>query len=212
MPTRKRPRSPHRNRNRRSLADLPSRTSWEDTPHKRGLAFPSRIRRYRYDPLRSPIPLALTTFMPPFKPPGTLSRPGPTTARPSPRGDGSCHERGPHHTRLLVSQCPHRCTKRPRVHRLSATVSPKRNCSRKALRSPSLCLAALALIRPLMDGYPHIHASRQGERPLGYHTSVTAKGSPTQGPSLYNRTPPFVRYIVTVAIPVSRRATKMSST
>ena len=51
-----------------------------------------------------------------------------------------------------------------------------------------------------------------GKKPWGFHNSVATRKSPTQAPSLYNRTPPSVRYIVTVAIPIFRRATRTSST
>jgi hypothetical protein len=114
--------------------------------------------------VRTPSPptlFAVTTCMHPCKPPVPLSRPDPTTARPSPTGDGSCPEQGPQHIGFLVSQCIHRCTKRPRAQRLSATVTPKRSSAHKALRSPSLCLVAPALTRPLMASYPpFLHPSK----------------------------------------------------
>ena len=52
--TRKRRRSSNQPRNRRPLADLPSRKNWEDTPHMRGPPFPSRIRRYKFEPPSPP--------------------------------------------------------------------------------------------------------------------------------------------------------------
>ena len=91
-----------------------------------------------------------------------------STARPPPTGDGSCHERGPQHTRLLVSHCAHWCTKKPRALRLSAAVTLTQSSAYKASRSPLSYLYLNACFYPPAEVMRSPHSCIQaGERALG---------------------------------------------
>jgi hypothetical protein len=162
--TGRRLRSQSRKQNRRHPADLPSRTSCTGTPPRRGPASLTLYRRYRCEP-RHPsqqLPSAACLFL--CIPPALCPPLDPITARPSPIEDGSRPERGPQHTGLLVSRCPHRGTTLSSASRLSAAATPHILTTLRGLGCTPRCYHASDLAHRLNEFSLHLPLFMRGQR------------------------------------------------
>ena len=73
----------------------------------------SLIGLYMCGPSHIPLPFVVTQrSLPCWQTAAPIPLDDPTTAKLPHKGSSSCHERGPRQTRLLVTACTHRCTRK----------------------------------------------------------------------------------------------------
>ena len=212
VPTGRRPRSLPRKPNRRHPVGLQSRTSWADTPPRRGPLSLFPYRRYRCEPQHPPHHPPSAVCLLPRVLPALCSPLDPITARPSPIGDGSRSERGPHHTGLLVSRCHHRGTQPPGDARLNAAAAPHNLNTPRELGCASRCYLAVVSAQRMNHTSLPLPTFKRGQNYWGSHTPAASRGNPTRGDSSCTRPFPFEPFTATGGTPPFQTVIRTSFT